>query len=135
MLGVSSGSVFAGIFGMNLTSHLEEHPFAFYASAVSIILLSLGIIASLMICLRTIESNTSEKKNYLVLRNFMSYIDSIIGKLKSSESKSLMAPEFEAFLKNLVGEEKGISDVSEETQLLFGIFDKEHSGKKLSPET
>ena len=29
-LGVSAATLFVGLFGMNLTSHLEEHPHAFY---------------------------------------------------------------------------------------------------------
>ncbi|CCV00531.1 unnamed protein product [Malassezia sympodialis ATCC 42132] len=33
-LGVSAATLFVGLFGMNLTSHLEEHPHAFYVMSV-----------------------------------------------------------------------------------------------------
>lgn len=40
MLAMSAGALPAAIFGMNLTSHMEEHPWAFWAATAGI-----GLIA------------------------------------------------------------------------------------------
>jgi len=34
-LGVGSGALIAGLFGMNLTSHMEEHTYAFYGMSAA----------------------------------------------------------------------------------------------------
>ena len=47
-LGVSAATLFVGLFGMNLTSHLEEHPYAFYGmSAIAYIMAVVVTVAGL----------------------------------------------------------------------------------------
>ena len=47
-LGVSAATLFVGLFGMNLTSHLEEHPHAFYLmSGVAYVMALLVSVAGL----------------------------------------------------------------------------------------
>ncbi|OSD02634.1 cora-domain-containing protein [Trametes coccinea BRFM310] len=41
-MGIGVGTLFAGIFGMNLRSHFEEHEWAFYAMGAATIMTSLG---------------------------------------------------------------------------------------------
>jgi len=70
-----------------------------------------------MVCLRIIEGGKTSTKNYHVLRNFMAYVDDIVGKLRSCGNKSMMASEFDSFMKKLVGQEV-IRYLSHRTQLL-----------------
>lgn len=37
MLSLSSGAFCSGLFGMNLTSHMEDHPYAFYLVSSSLL--------------------------------------------------------------------------------------------------
>lgn len=47
-LGMSTATLFVGLFGMNLTSHLEEHPQAFYImSAVAYVMALVVTVAGL----------------------------------------------------------------------------------------
>ncbi|WFD31962.1 Inner membrane magnesium transporter MRS2 [Malassezia sp. CBS 17886] len=47
-LGVSAATLFVGLFGMNLTSHFESHPSAFYAmTAVAYVMAAVIVIAGL----------------------------------------------------------------------------------------
>lgn len=43
MLGVSFATLFVGLFGMNLTSHLEAHPLAFYVASGAAYLMALVV--------------------------------------------------------------------------------------------
>ena len=44
MLGLTFGACFASIFGMNLKSSLEDHPYAFYLTVSSIIVSSTYVL-------------------------------------------------------------------------------------------
>ncbi|TIA93135.1 hypothetical protein E3P99_00275 [Wallemia hederae] len=48
-LGIGAGTLFAGLFGMNLQSHLEENPYAFYSVSAFTALLSTAVTYA---CLR-----------------------------------------------------------------------------------
>jgi hypothetical protein len=54
--------------------------------------------------LHTIEVSRSGPESYQVLRNFMSFIDDIMFKLKSSQNTSMQHPEFASFIKKLAGQ-------------------------------
>ena len=53
-LGVTSGTLVAGFFGMNLTSGLESHPTAFFITTSAIVFCSAGMIAILLRKLRRV---------------------------------------------------------------------------------
>lgn len=44
-LGVSAATLFVGLFGMNLTSHLEDNPYAFYAMSAVAYVMALAVVA------------------------------------------------------------------------------------------
>ena len=70
MIAIGTGSLTAGIFGMNLAHGFEEHPTAFYGICGGI-LVTVGAMSG-MLAKRVswMERDTSSAHNYKALKNF-----------------------------------------------------------------
>ncbi|ODO10820.1 hypothetical protein I350_01418 [Cryptococcus amylolentus CBS 6273] len=70
-LGIGTGALFAGLFGMNLTTHLEDNPYAFLTASGLAFALSILIIAYGLRILRRVRRVALSGKNPTVLSSVL----------------------------------------------------------------
>jgi len=92
MLGLTFGACFGSVFGMNLTSGLEDDPNAFITTVVTIVFSS-ALIISVLVWRCISIMNLSHEPNHPILKNFFKYVDLIesfkVGKDKSKMTKDI----------------------------------------------
>jgi len=71
------GAVVSGIFGMNLTNTLEEHPYAFILVCVGLVLAMLAMFAAFTTKYYQLKADTSSAQSFTLLKNFFAYVDDL----------------------------------------------------------
>jgi len=88
MLGLTFGACFASVFGMNLKSGLEDHPFAFYLTVLSLVGASSLMIGVLIFrCISLL--NLSQQDHHPILKNLLKYADVIDG-MENQDKQTLL---------------------------------------------
>ena len=120
-LALGSGAVVGGIFGMNLTHGLEEHPSAFIITLGGITVIMTGIFAGFNANYNKLKVDTTSAQSFLALKNFFTYVDDlefIVNK------KQLNPREFKLALNKLTG----LKITDEESDFIFKMFDSNKDG-------
>ena len=120
-LALGSGAVVGGIFGMNLTHGLEEHPSAFVITLGGITIIMTSIFAGFNANYNKLKVDTTSAQSFLALKNFFTYVDDlefIVNK------KQLNKGEFKAALNKLTG----LKVTDEESDFIFKMFDSNKDG-------
>merc|ERR1719237_2061565 len=71
------GAVVSGIFGMNLTNTLEDHPYAFILVCVGLVLTMLAMFAAFTTKYYQLKADTSSAQSFTLLKNFFAYVDDL----------------------------------------------------------
>ena len=120
-LALGSGAVVGGIFGMNLTHGLEEHPTAFYITLAGMSVIMTSIFAGFNSNYNKLKVDTTSAQSFLALKNFFTYVDDlefIVNK------KKLDQREFKTALHQLTG----LQVTDEESNFIFKMFDSNKDG-------
>jgi len=124
-LGLGSGAVTAGVFGMNLTSGLESHPTAFYMACGGIMCLFGGIFGVCASRYRGLMVDTSSAQSFKALKYFFRYVDELDQIVMSRGSSSFSKAEFKEILDKITA-----TNVSEEeADFIFRMFDTDKDGR------
>jgi len=120
-LAMGSGAVVGGIFGMNLTHGLEEHPTAFFMALGGMTVMMSGIFIGFSANYNKLRVDTSSAQSFKALKNFFTYVDDleyIVNKRKLNEK------EFKEALHTLTG----LKVTDEESEFIFKMFDANKDG-------
>lgn len=120
-LALGSGAVVGGIFGMNLTHGLEEHPHAFFVALGGMGVMMTGIFAGFSMNYRKLKIDTSSAHNFKALKNFFTYVDDLEHIVKK---KKLDEKEFKEALNQLTG----LKITNEESDFIFRMLDTNKDG-------
>merc|ERR1719167_1931709 len=120
-LALGSGAVVGGIFGMNLTSGLEEHPHAFYTALGGMGFMMTGIFAGFATKYRQLRLDTSRAHSFTALKNFFTYVDDLEYIVKKN---NLNSEEFKEAMRELTG----LKITEEESDFIFRMFDTNKDG-------
>merc|ERR1719154_517186 len=71
------GAVVSGIFGMNLTNTLEDHPYAFILVCVSIVIAMSIFFAGFTKKYYQLKADTTSAQSFTLLKNFFAYVDDL----------------------------------------------------------
>ena len=125
MLGVTFGACVGSIFGMNLNSGIEDHPYAFFLVTSFLILGSVFIIFFFLRRFSKI-TDSGKAKNYPVLKDFFKYVDTIELLRFNNEKRALTKAEFSDLLMRVVSREV----TREEVELIFPLFEEDRDQVK-----
>ena len=120
-LALGSGAVVGGIFGMNLTHGLEEHPSAFLVTLGGISVVMTGIVVGFSRNYNKLKVDTSSAQSFLALKNFFIYVDDLEFIVKKQQ---LDRREFKSALNKLTG----LRVTDEESDFIFTMFDSNKDG-------
>ena len=120
-LALGSGAVVGGIFGMNLTHGLEEHPSAFLVTLGGISVVMTGIVVSFSRNYNKLKVDTTSAQSFLALKNFFIYVDDLEFIVKKQQ---LDRREFKSALNKLTG----LRVTDEESDFIFTMFDSNKDG-------
>ena len=120
-LALGSGAVVGGIFGMNLTHGLEEHPSAFFVTLGGISVVMTGIVVGFSRNYNKLKVDTSSAQSFLALKNFFIYVDDLEFIVKKQQ---LDRREFKSALNKLTG----LRVTDEESDFIFTMFDSNKDG-------
>ena len=120
-LALGSGAVVGGIFGMNLTHGLEEHPSAFLITLGGISFIMSGIFVGFRANYNKLKVDTTSAQSFLALKNFFTYVDDLEFIV---HKKQLDTKEFKVALNKLTG----LKVTDEESDFIFRMFDSNKDG-------
>ena len=120
-LALGSGAVVGGIFGMNLTHGLEEHPSAFLVTLGGISVVMTGIVVGFSRNYNKLKVDTTSAQSFLALKNFFIYVDDLEFIVKKQQ---LDRREFKSALNKLTG----LRVTDEESDFIFTMFDSNKDG-------
>eukprot|EP00088_Acartia_fossae_P025069 TRINITY_DN25935_c0_g1_i1.p1 TRINITY_DN25935_c0_g1~~TRINITY_DN25935_c0_g1_i1.p1 ORF type:complete len:451 (+),score=50.32 TRINITY_DN25935_c0_g1_i1:123-1475(+) len=124
-LSIGSGALIAGIFGMNLTHGLEEHPTAFYATMGGISAIMFTMFTKFRANYQSLRFDTTNAHSFKVLKNFLTYVDELEDIVHSRNGEPISEGEFKSALNQLVGHKVP----AEEAEFIFQMFDKNKDRK------
>ena len=115
------GAVVGGIFGMNLTNHIENDPNAFTIVCLSLLAAMIGILLCFCKKIFKLNADTSSAQNFTLLKSFFTYVDDLEYYVLS---KKIAKPEFKVAVEQITGLK--ISD--KESEFLFQMVDANKDG-------
>jgi len=122
MLGLTLGACIGSLFGMNLSSGLEENPNAFLTTVIIILMLSISVVCFLVWRSTSIMFLEYNSHQFTFLRNFFKYIDFVeVLKMKKDKSEKSKFSFGEQLMREI---NKEISP--EDADLIHLIFDGEN---------
>jgi len=120
-LALGSGAVVGGIFGMNLTHGLENHPSAFFITLTGISVIMTSIFVGFNANYNKLKVDTTSAQSFLALKNFFTYVDDLEFIVNQ---KKLNQKEFKEALNKLTG----LQVTDEESNFIFKMFDTNKDG-------
>ena len=122
---MGTGTFVSGIFGMNLTNHIELHEYAFIMVCMGIAFMMSCFIACFYrkYCQLHGNTDTSSAHSFNLLKNFFTYVDDL--EYYVFNKKFLTAQEFKDAIEKILKLE--ISN--NEAEYLFAMFDANMDGK------
>ena len=118
---IGSGAVVGGIFGMNLTHGLENHPSAFFITLTGISVIMTSIFVGFNANYNKLKVDTTSAQSFLALKNFFTYVDDLEFIVNQ---KKLNQKEFKEALNKLTG----LQVTDEESNFIFKMFDTNKDG-------
>jgi len=115
------GAVVSGIFGMNLTNHVEEAPWAFLVVCSSIVVAMIIFFLGFTKKYYQLKADTSSAQSFTLLKNFFTYVDELEYHVFN---KRIEKGEFKQAVEKITG----LKITDRESEYLFKMVDANHDG-------
>jgi hypothetical protein len=97
------GAVVSGIFGMNLDTHMDESPSAFWVVCICVIVMMCLFFVGFTRRYYQLRADTSEAQGSTLLKNFFTHVDDLEPLLFNKDNKKMEQGEFKAAVEEITG--------------------------------
>ena len=115
------GAVVSGLFGMNLTNHIEDDKKAFSMVCISLLAAMITILLCFGKRIFQLRADTSSAQRFTLLKSFFTYVDDIE---YHASTKKIARPEFKSAVEQITGLTIG----EKEAEFLFQMVDANKDG-------